>query len=94
MSHFRLGSSASSADASLKSALHRWDRAEGHAVLWFSEMEERKLYLNLGFSSIHQYASEALGFSSNTATLSLLAANSTAAVIPAGPMPTTTTGRR
>ncbi|MFC1572735.1 HNH endonuclease [Candidatus Eisenbacteria bacterium] len=34
-------------------------------MLWFAEMEERKLYLHLGYSSIHQYANEALGFSSN-----------------------------
>ena len=32
--------------------------------MWFSELMSRELYRELGYSSIHQYASEALGFSS------------------------------
>ncbi|MBU1947273.1 MAG: HNH endonuclease [Candidatus Eisenbacteria bacterium] len=44
-------------------ALTTLHRAEQSAVLWFSEMNQRKLYRDLGYSSIHQYAAESLGFS-------------------------------
>ena len=38
-------------------------RAEKNAVLWFAEINGRGLFRELGYSSIHQYAAEALGFS-------------------------------
>jgi len=37
--------------------------AERNAVLWFSEVLRRKLYREFGHASIHDYASNALGFS-------------------------------
>ena len=38
-------------------------RAEQNALLCFAEIHRRKLYRELGYSSIHMYAIEALGFS-------------------------------
>ena len=38
-------------------------RAEQCAVLWFAELNERRLYRDLEFSSMHQYAYESLKFS-------------------------------
>jgi hypothetical protein len=46
----------------LRSALADLQRAERNAVLWFSEIARRKLYRDLGYASIHQYAELALGF--------------------------------
>jgi 5-methylcytosine-specific restriction endonuclease McrA len=39
------------------------DHARHCAVLWFGEIMNRKLYRELGYSSIYQYAAEELGFS-------------------------------
>ncbi len=47
----------------LQSALESMRQAESRAVLWFGEVVERKLYRSLGYSSIHEYAAKALGFS-------------------------------
>jgi hypothetical protein len=44
-------------------ALQELHEAEQNAVLWFAEVLRRKLFVELGYSSIHQYAQEALGFS-------------------------------
>lgn len=60
---YRQGLSADAADAALRQALEALQRADQCAVLWFAEIANRKLYRELGYSSIHQYASEALGFS-------------------------------
>lgn len=57
--------SAHEADAALRQPLDELLGAERNAVLWFAEIARRKLYLELGYASIHQYASEALGFSNN-----------------------------
>jgi len=46
----------------LRAALADLQRAERNAVLWFSEIARRKLYRDLGYASIHQYAELALGF--------------------------------
>ena len=46
----------------LKDALSELQRAERNAVLWFAEVVRRKLYKELGYSSIHQYAEVELGF--------------------------------
>jgi 5-methylcytosine-specific restriction endonuclease McrA len=46
----------------LRAALSELQRAERNAVLWFSEIVRRKLYRDLGYGSIHQYAELALGF--------------------------------
>ncbi|MCK4304328.1 MAG: DUF222 domain-containing protein, partial [Candidatus Eisenbacteria sp.] len=52
-------------DAELRKSLTALQRAEQSVVLWFAEMVQRKLYRELGYSSIHQYAHGALGFSPN-----------------------------
>jgi hypothetical protein len=46
-------------------ALDQLQWAEQNALLWFAEVRQRELYRELGYSSIQQYASEALGFSQN-----------------------------
>lgn len=46
----------------LRKALAELQRAERNAVLWFAEIVRRKLYRELGYSSIHQYAELELGF--------------------------------
>lgn len=60
---YRQGLSAHAVDAALRQALDVLQRADRCAVLWFAEIEHRGLYRALGYSSIHQYATEALGFS-------------------------------
>jgi len=45
-------------------ALTELRHAERNAMLWFAEVLRRKLFRQLGYASIQQYASEALGFSS------------------------------
>jgi len=54
--------SASEVHARLESALRDLRRAERNAVLWFGEIFRRRLYLELGYSSIHAYAAEEHGF--------------------------------
>jgi 5-methylcytosine-specific restriction endonuclease McrA len=55
--------SASEVDARLRAALDELQAAQRNAVLWFAEILNRHLYRELGYSSIHAYAAEALGFS-------------------------------
>jgi hypothetical protein len=57
--------SARAAHAFLRQALGAEDRAHHCAVLWFGEIHRRALYRDLGFSSIHPYAAQALAFSPN-----------------------------
>ena len=59
---FRGGLSAAQTHCGLKQALAALQSAEKNAVLWFAEIMQRKLYRELGYSSIHHYASEALSF--------------------------------
>ncbi len=54
--------SATVIHARLEAALRELQLAEKNAVLLFGEMLRRKLYQDLGYSSIHTYAAEALGF--------------------------------
>jgi hypothetical protein len=54
---------AAEVDRRLRRALHELQQAERNAVLWFAEVMKRKLFRDLGFSSIYHYATEALGFS-------------------------------
>jgi 5-methylcytosine-specific restriction endonuclease McrA len=49
-------------DSELKSALKIKDAAHQCSLDWFGEIFNRKLYLELGFSSINQYARQELGF--------------------------------
>ena len=53
---------AQKVDSELKSALEIKDQAHQCSLDWFGEILNRKLYLELGFSSINQYARQALGF--------------------------------
>ena len=54
--------SATEIHARLEAALCELQRAEKNAVLLFGEILRRKLYQDLGYSSIHAYAAESLGF--------------------------------
>jgi len=54
--------SATDIHARLQAALRAIQLAEKNAVLLFGEMLRRKLYRDLGYSSIQVYAAEALGF--------------------------------
>ncbi len=59
------GLSARELHVRLQEALAELRRAEKSAVLIFAEIQERRLYRELGHSSIFQYAELALGFSRN-----------------------------
>ncbi len=63
MPEFRPGRSAGQAHQAMKQSVAIMDRAQHCAVLWFGEIMKRGLFRDLGFSSIYQYASEELGFS-------------------------------
>jgi 5-methylcytosine-specific restriction endonuclease McrA len=63
--HFQTGRSAREAHLSLQSSLKTMDQARHCAVLWFAEIQNRKLYRDLGYSSMRHYALAALGFSSS-----------------------------
>lgn len=63
MATFQPHLDASRVDRLLKQSLAELKRAEKNAVLWFGEVLKRKLYRELGCSSIHQYAALELGFS-------------------------------
>ncbi len=63
MEQIRAGLSAHEAHEQLLCALAELRRAERSALLCFAEIQERKLYRELGYSSMLLYAQEALGFS-------------------------------
>ncbi len=63
MTGFRPGLSAGKVHVALKQALENLLHAERSAVLWFGEVARRRLYLELGYATIHLYAERALGFS-------------------------------
>jgi 5-methylcytosine-specific restriction endonuclease McrA len=48
--------------------LKTMDQAKQHAVLWFAEIQKRRLYRELGYPSMTMYARQALGFSSSRAS--------------------------
>ena len=60
---FVAGRPAREADAALKTAAAAETAARKCAVLWFGDMLDRRLYRDLGFSSMQQYARVELGFS-------------------------------
>ncbi|RLA04033.1 MAG: hypothetical protein DRQ54_10020, partial [Gammaproteobacteria bacterium] len=62
------GQSANEVHLALKSALKSMAEAEKCAVICFGEIMERKLYRELGYGSINQYAEVALGFSTRRTT--------------------------
>lgn len=63
MPEFRPDRSAGQAHQAMKQSVAIMDRAQHCAVLWFAEILKRGLFRDLGYSSIYQYASEELGFS-------------------------------
>jgi len=65
MSDFVPNLSAAAVDARLRAAVAELRRAEQNAVLWFAELMRRRLYRDCGYSSIHAYAEQVLGFSRN-----------------------------
>ena len=60
---FVSGRPAVQVHSSLKRSLKALDHAQHCSVLWFADVQRRRLFRELGYSSIYQYASEALGFS-------------------------------
>ena len=57
--------SARDVDVRLRRAIGAMQNAERSVFLWFCEIERRRLYRDLGYASIHAYASDALGFTAN-----------------------------
>lgn len=60
---YRANQSAQAAHSSLLSSIAAMDSAKHNAVLWFADILARKLYRELGYSSMQQYSTEALSFS-------------------------------
>ena len=58
---------ASTVHASLQRSLIALDEAQQCSVLWFGEVMRRKLFRDLGHSSINQYAIQELGFGKSKA---------------------------
>jgi len=63
MAVFRPHLSADEVHSSLRQSLAELRQAERNAVLWFAEIWTRKLYRDLGYGSMQQYAALGLGFS-------------------------------
>ena len=68
MREFTPGQSADVVHSSLKTAVRAMEKAQQNAVLWFGEVLDRKLYQELGYSSMNQYAEQELGFSKTKAS--------------------------
>lgn len=62
---YETGRNGRAAHRSLKQCVAVMDAARHTAVLWFGEIMRRRLYEDFGYSSIYQYASEELGFSTS-----------------------------
>ncbi len=60
---FVSGQPAARVHASLRQSLAAMDEARRCAVLWFADAMKRRLYRELGYASINQYAMQGLGFS-------------------------------
>jgi len=65
MTEFTRGQTAEQANQAIKAAVKTMEGAKQCLVLWFADILERKLYRELGYSSINQYAKMELGFSSS-----------------------------
>ncbi len=65
MTEFCSGQSAIVVHQALKSTLQAMEKAKQCSVLWFDEINERRLFRELGYASINQYAEQELGFSSS-----------------------------
>ncbi len=64
---FKSDQPAAKVHTSLQSSLTLMDDAHQCAVLWFGEIMRRRLFRDLGCSSINQYAMKELGFSKSRA---------------------------
>ncbi len=64
---YEAGQPAARVDEALRQALAVRDQAQECAVLWFAEVQRRGLFRELGYASLHLYATQALGFSDNRA---------------------------
>ncbi len=60
---FQPNQSAIKVHASLRQSLLALEKARHCSVLWFAEIQVRRLFKSLGYSSINQYAMMGLGFS-------------------------------
>jgi hypothetical protein len=60
---FQAGQPAAVADTALKSALFEMEAAKHRAVLWFADIMKRRLFRNLGYSNLPQYAEAELKLS-------------------------------
>lgn len=60
---FQTGQPARIAHRSLRRSLAVAEEAQHCALLWFAEILERRLYRELGYSSMAGYATGELGFS-------------------------------
>jgi len=58
---------AAKVHAFLQRSLTVMDNAHKCSVLWFGEVRRRRLFRDLGHSSINQYAAQELGFSKSRA---------------------------
>ncbi len=63
LSRFQAGQPAQKVDFQLKTALEIKDKAHQCSLDWFGEIFGRKLYQELGYGSVNQYARAELGFS-------------------------------
>nr|MEE4266762.1 HNH endonuclease signature motif containing protein [Candidatus Krumholzibacteria bacterium] len=64
---FIKGLPAKKAHHHLQKASHAMEMARQNAILWFGEIHRRKLYYDLGYSSMLLYAQEGLGWSQSKA---------------------------
>jgi hypothetical protein len=62
---YRRGLPAAQVDRSLRQTLSVLDAARQSALVWFHEILSRRLYQDLGYASMEQYATAGLGFSRN-----------------------------
>lgn len=64
---FENGLSARHVDASLRQAVDNLDHAHGNTLLWFCEVDRRKLFADFGYPNMKEYALDRLGLSKNLA---------------------------
>jgi hypothetical protein len=60
---YRPGLAAAEVHDRLRRSVADLRAAERNAVLWFADVLSRRLYRDLGYATIHHYATDALGFS-------------------------------
>ncbi len=68
MQEFTPGKSARAAHQAILASIRTMDNAKQHAVLWYADIQRRRLYRELGYPSMNMYATTALGFSSSRAS--------------------------